>query len=163
MTARIVIIGAGDLGRTLAAHLEDDPTGRAIGFYDDHQAARGTERIDDLPVIGAISDIPRHHAEGKFNSVLMGIGYKHLDFRAHLFATLRTVGVPVATFIHPSAFVHRSATVGMGAILFPRCVVDVKTRIGMNSLLNTGCIIAHDTSIGEGCFLGPGVTFRAAL
>jgi sugar O-acyltransferase (sialic acid O-acetyltransferase NeuD family) len=158
MTLRVVIIGAGDLGQTLAAELTEAHDMRLSGFYDDMIAASGVPDIDGVRILGALSDIYRGHAAGAFDAVLMGIGYKHLQFRAQLCADLAQRGILLATFVHHTAYVHPTATIGTGSILFPRCVVDAKARIGANSLLYTGSIVAHDTLVGDGSFLGPGVT-----
>ncbi|MGM4986963.1 acetyltransferase [Tardiphaga sp. 841_E9_N1_2] len=154
MSRRIAIIGAGVLGRTLLAHIADFSDLRAIGFFDDSI----TSNVDGLPTLGRLDAISSRYAAGDFDAVVMGIGYNHLQFRASLFASLGEASVPFATLIHPSAYVHATASIGSGAVLFPRCIVDAKSSVGSNSLLNTGCIIAHDTSVGDGCFLGPGVT-----
>ncbi|MBV9549404.1 MAG: acetyltransferase [Alphaproteobacteria bacterium] len=154
MTTRIGIIGAGDLGRTVAALLQDDEEFAIAGFYDDKEASRGVKAVDGLPLLGPISEVALAVA---FDEALIAIGYRHLEFRLALFERLRTAAVPFATFIHPSAFVHRTARIAAGAILFPRCVVDAGASVGATSLLNTGCVIAHDSHIGPGNFLGPGV------
>lgn len=159
MDKRIAIVGAGVLGRTLATHIADYAGIRTVGFFDDSIAAD----VDSLPVLGRLEEIRGQHDDGRFDEIVMGIGYNHLRFRSSLFADLRGAGVPFATLIHPSAFVHRTASIGAGSILFPRCVVDAHSSIGRNSLLNTGCIVAHDTSIGDGCFLGPGVNLAGFI
>lgn len=154
MSKRIAIIGASVLGRTLVDHIADYSDLRAVGFFDDSVASS----VDGLPVFGRMGEISSRYAADEFDAVVMGIGYNHLQFRASLFTSLGNAGVPFETLIHPTAYVHRTASIGSGAILFPRCVIDAKSSIGNNSLLNTGCIVAHDTSVGDGCFLGPGVT-----
>jgi sugar O-acyltransferase (sialic acid O-acetyltransferase NeuD family) len=127
-----------------------------VAIYDDRLEPNALVR--DIRVEGALSELASHHAQGRFDAAVMAIGYKHLVFRMKVFSELTADQVPFATLIHPSAFVHGSARVNPGAILFPRCVVDAGVEIGPNTLLNTGCIVAHDSFVGEGTFMGPGVT-----
>lgn len=159
METRVAIVGAGDLGKTLATHIVDYADMRTVGFFDDSIAVD----VGGLPILGRVEDIQAQYDGGKFDKVVMGIGYNHLKFRLSLFASLSDAGIPFATLIHPSAYVHRTASIGVGSILFPRCVVDAHSSVGRNTLLNTGCIIAHDTMIGDGCFLGPGVSLAGFI
>ena len=156
MKTRVAILGAGDLGRTLVAQLIDHPTLVAVAFFDDTREA-GTV-VDALPVRGGLGDVVAAFAAGQFDRVILGIGYKHLAFRAALYDRLTAAGVPFAALIHPSAFVHPTAVVADGAVLFPRCVLDAGVHVGAGVLLNTACVVAHDTVIAPHTFLGPGVT-----
>lgn len=152
----VAILGAGDLGQTLAAHLATSGQWRCVGFYDD-TLEPGTQ-VTGLPVLGAIQPLKRQHdPRGPFDRLVMGIGYKHLEARASLFAALVEAGHRFAAVVHESAYVHPTATVADGAVLFPRCVLDVGARAESNSVLNAGCVIAHDTTVGADTFLGPAV------
>lgn len=154
---RLALIGAGDLAVTLLAHLGDHDDGLLpVAVYDDR--FEGAAPVAGVPVVGPLEQIAADHAQGAFDALVMAIGYNHLEFRMALFARLEAAGAPFHTLIHPSAYVHPTAKVGAGAILFPRCVLDAGAAVGAGALLNTGCVVAHDSTVGEGCFLGPGVT-----
>jgi sugar O-acyltransferase (sialic acid O-acetyltransferase NeuD family) len=157
---RVAIIGAGDLGRTLVAQLRDSGDVRAVAFFDDVVPKK---TVCGLPVRGSIADVAAEYRSGSFDAALMGIGYKHLVFRAELFERLRGDGVAFATQIHPSCHIAGSAKVAQGSILFPGCTLDVGVVVGPNCLLNTGCTIAHDTRIAGHSFLGPGVTLAGCV
>lgn len=147
---RIAILGAGDLGRTLAHHATTAGF-EVSGFYDDSCVG---SVIDGRPVLGGLQDVA---TGGDWEELVMGIGYNHLQFRQDLFTKLCTAGLKFATLIHPSAYIDRSATVEAGAIIFPGCILDAHAQVLENSLLNTGCVIAHDTVVGPHTFLGPAV------
>jgi sugar O-acyltransferase (sialic acid O-acetyltransferase NeuD family) len=153
---RIALLGAGDLGQTLAHHATT--AGHDVcGFYDDTKLG---QTIAGVPVLGGLADLPD---SGPWDALVMGVGYRHLRFRQTLFESLVARGVPFATIIHPSATIDRSAVIAQGAAIFPGCVLDAHTQIGPNTLLNTGCIIAHDTHVGAHSFLGPGVTLAGFI
>lgn len=153
---RLALIGAGDLAVTLLAHLADYEGLQAVAVYDDRY--EGAAPVAGVAVAGPLDQIAADFAQGAFDAVVIAIGYNHLAFRRDLLARLTAAGIPVQTLIHPSAYVHATAKVGAGAILFPRCVLDTGAVVGTGALLNTGCVLAHDAVVGEGSFLGPGVT-----
>lgn len=151
---RVAIIGAGDLGRQVAHHARSVSGLTVTGFFDDVREKQSL--VDTVPVIGGIADVVGAHAQGAFDALLIGIGYKHLRFRQTLYEDLAG-RIPFAQLIHPRAWVDPTCIIEPGAIIFPGCTLDMNVVIGANALLNLGCIVAHDSSIGAGCFLSPGV------
>ena len=152
---RVAILGAGDLGIQLAHHLRSVEEFQVVGFFDDYRD-KGT-LVAGVRVLGTLNDIQRCFAMKGFDSLLMGIGYRHLTLRQKLFQEL-SPRIPFATFIHPSAYVDPTCSIGQGAVIYPRCVIDMQTHIGANTLLNIGCTVAHHSQIGEGCFISPSVS-----
>lgn len=65
-------------------------------------------------------------------------------------------GRSLATFIHPTAVISRSATVEAGCVIFPLVVVGARSRVGQGSIVNRGALIGHHSSIGAYGFVGPG-------
>lgn len=152
---RIAIIGGGDLGQTLQKHLAEYDHFELVGFFDD---TRLGESINGVPVLGGLDSIASPGLRSQFDCVVLGIGYRHLEFRQKLFDSVLAGGVPFATLIHPTAIVSPDSQVGAGSVIFPGCVLDTGVVIGCNSLLNVGCVIAHDSEIGSNSFLGPSVS-----
>jgi len=151
---RLGIIGAGDLGVQLA-HLarktgEYDP----VAFYDDGQMP-GT-MVAGVTVRGGLQSLDDVGQPLPFDDLTIGIGYRHLAFRQHLFERLRP-RFRFATLIDPGALLDPTAVIGEGAVIYAGCVIDMNATIGENALLNVGCVIAHDSSVGAGCFLSPAV------
>ena len=156
MTAsRLAIIGGGDLGQTLQSHLLENDEFTLVGFFDD---TRIGQTIGDAPVLGGLDSIVAAKDQDQFDCVVLGIGYRHLQFRQTLFESLSAAGVEFARVIHPKAIVSPNATVGPGSVIFPGCILDTGVVIGCNSLLNVGCVVAHDSEIGPHSFLGPSVS-----
>ena len=151
---RLAIIGAGDLGLQLH-HLADLLRFEIAGFFDDTRTP-GTEVAGSV-VLGGLSDIRPAFDRDQFDSLVVGIGYKHLDLRQSLYR-LHEGHIPFATLVHPSAVVDATCRIGAGSVLYSGCVLDMEARIGSNCLLNTGCVIAHHSNIGDGCFLSPAVS-----
>ena len=153
MSARVAIIGSGDLGQLLAHHLPSAGLSLA-GFFDDFRPAG--EAAGDGVILGGLDAVAGLHAQGRFDQLLVAVGYRHFGFRRRVFERFRG-SIPFARLVHASSYVDPSARLGEGAVLLPGCVLDRGVVLHDNCLLNTGCIVAHDTQVGAHSFLGPGV------
>jgi len=153
MNNRIAIIGAGDLGQQIAHYITLDAKDRVVGYFDDTYEV-GT-RIGEVPILGNTKDITSVYKDGAFDALLIGVGYKHLDFKKKMFESQGAI--PFATFIHSSAWVDPTAKVAAGTIVFPGCILDKNVSLKANTLLNIGCSISHDSTIGAHSFLSPRV------
>jgi len=151
---RVAIIGAGVLGTHIAHYILQDSHLRLAGFYDDYQE-KGTV-VNKGVVLGAINNIEFDFKKNVFDQLLIGVGYNHLYVRQKLFEKF-TPNIPFATYVHPSAYVDSSVTLGEGVVVFPGCVLDKDVKVGNNVLFNIGCFIAHDSQVADNCFFGPGV------
>jgi sugar O-acyltransferase (sialic acid O-acetyltransferase NeuD family) len=151
---RLAIIGAGDLGQLIAYHALADNHFLIAGFFDDTLPIG--KKVGDQEILGQIKDVTESYASGKFDYLIVGIGYKHMLFRKNIYNELKKT-IPFGKVIHSSCYIDKSSKIGNGSFLLPGCVIDKGVIIGENVLLNTGCIIAHDTTIGNHCFLSPAV------
>lgn len=61
------------------------------------------------------------------------------------------------SFIHPTAFVSKFATIGKGVFIYPLCNIDQGAFISDGCVILNSSIIAHDTHVGKCCYLSPGV------
>lgn len=66
------------------------------------------------------------------------------------------VNYPVG--IHPSAFVHPTATVGEGSSIGPCAVVDEGAVIGKNTVIGAGSYVGHFAKVGDNCLIYPNVS-----
>jgi len=151
---RIGIIGAGDLGIQLAHHVSARADMEVAGYFDDTKP-QGSQ-ISGYPLLGGIDHVVEQFAAGKFDELLIAIGYKYMAFRQELYERFQPA-IPFARLVHPQAWVDPTSTIGPGAIVYAGCIVDMYSSIGANTLLNVGCVIAHHSKIGAGCFLSPAV------
>lgn len=149
---RLAIIGAGDLGKQIAHHAKDACL-VPVGFFDD-TLAQG-DQVSGVPVLGGTDTIKLNFKEGSFDVLMVGIGYKHMDFRASLCDRLGEI--PFATMVHSSVHLDPTVQVGKGTIILPGCVIDAGVKVGQNVLINVGTVIAHDSHIGDHTFISPAV------
>ena len=147
------ILGSGDLGQQIAYYAINDGHYDSVVFFDDYTEEK---EIKGFQVIGKTEDIEKMFLEKKFNELLIGIGYKHLEKRNKLYQKLSKF-IPFGKIIHSSSFVDSSAEIEKGCVIYPGCIIETKVKIAANSILNIGCTIAHDSVIGQNCFLSPRV------
>jgi sugar O-acyltransferase (sialic acid O-acetyltransferase NeuD family) len=77
---------------------------------------------------------------------------------------LRTYGIPkerFATFVHPLAFVGRTARVGCGSVIFAHASVLNRAAIQDFSIVNSHVVVEHDARIGSSCFIAASAVIGA--
>jgi len=149
----LAIVGAGDLGQQIAYYALSDNHYQKIVFFDDFSVEK---EIKSLPIIGKTTDIEEAYQQNKFDELIIGIGYKHLDVRKQIFEQYNNK-IPFGIIIHSSSWIDNSAIIKNGCIIYPKCSIDANATIEENTILNISCTIAHDTNIGKHCFLSPRV------
>ena len=154
---RIAIIGAGDLGCQIA-HIARQSGYNIVGFYDDFY--KKSIVVNNLPLLGTVDDIVK--TREKFDSIVIGIGYKHFSVRNSLYMILKEHHIPLATIIHYTAYIDNTAVIGEGTIIQAKVVIDKNCKIGNNVFVNISSTIAHDSSIGDHSFLAPCVSIAGA-
>jgi sugar O-acyltransferase (sialic acid O-acetyltransferase NeuD family) len=150
---KIAIIGAAQLGKLIALHANEIREIEIVGYYDDYNAYPS---FNNYPILGKTSDILEDYRLNKFEKLLIGIGYNHMEARSTIFSNFKNK-IPFANLIHPSCYLDKTSILGEGILLFPRVTIDLNVIIGDNVLINTGSIISHHSKIGMNTFIGPGV------
>jgi len=143
---KLYIIGAGGhakvvLSTVLEAGLSVD------GLFDDDPQKQGIE-ILGVPVIGTVSNAKRR---GPARGVL-AIG----DNRTRYCLAQELTGWEWLTVVHPKAYVHPSAKLGPGTVVFAGAVVQPEVQIGAHVIVNTGTTVDHDCTVGDFVHLAPG-------
>lgn len=149
----LAIIGAGDLGQQIAHYAITDNHYTKVIFFDDFSVGK---TINGFTVLGSLEDIIDSYKKNKFQEIIIGIGYKHLDKRKELFEKF-IPNIPFGKIIHSSVWIDPTSQVMQGSVIYPGCVLDAKSIISENTILNVSCTIAHDTLVGPHCFLSPRV------
>ncbi len=153
-TGRVLILGAGGHGRVVLDILLSGGTATVVGFLDNNPSIQN-RRVDGLPVLGTIADLPAVVAEHEVTGVVIAIGDN--GTRRGLSRQIQQAGIPLVNAIHPSASLAFNASLGRGVVVAAGVVVCANCQIGDAVILNTGCIVDHQTMIGEGSHICPGV------
>jgi sugar O-acyltransferase (sialic acid O-acetyltransferase NeuD family) len=177
----VVIIGGKGTAINVAEQIDDArhrfgfPL-RVVGFAIDDPALGPS--INGFPIVCGTRDV-RGHLRETDSKILFAL-YRP-DVMKERVALLDSYGLPAerfTTFVHPLAYVARSATISEGSIVFAsssvmkgvaierHCIVNCHVtiehdaRIGANSFLAAGACIGANVELGRGVFVGLNATLR---
>lgn len=148
----IYIIGAGGLGRELAAVLmlpESASKFTLRGFIDDNYAIGDV--LNGILVSGGLAWLTQHKGFSLYIAIGNGLLRKNISQQLQDFV--------FPCIIHPAVnepddfFVH----IGNGSYIAEGCVLTTNIQIGRHTLILPSCSLSHDTTIGDFCTLIPGV------
>ncbi len=150
---RLLIFGASGHGKVVA-EVARCLGWELLGFVDDDPAKAQTS-LDGLKVvaIGRLNGVDL--ARRSDAAAIVAIGSNHI--RAKVFEELVQAELPMATLIHPRAWVASTARIGAGSVLVAGVMVNANATVGSNVILNTGVTVDHDNILGDHCHLSPGV------
>ncbi len=144
----LVIIGAGGHAKVVASTAL--ASGVPVrGFLDDNPALVN-KKIGHYAVLGEIAQLGFKN----FTAVVFGLGNNHLRKNLAL-QYQQSSQWPV--LIHPHAYVHPSAKLGQGTVVFAGAIIQPDVEIGEHCIINTGATVDHDCRIGSYSHLAPGV------
>ena len=146
---RLIILGAGGYGRTVA-----DVAGQAgeyskVLFLDDNSAA--------LDVIGKCAEYERFHdAQTAFYPA-----FGNNEGRLKWLYRLQEAGCAVPTIIHPTTYVSPTAQVESGVVILPHAVVNTNCVVKAGGIVNCGAIVDHGCVLEEGVHICLGAVVKA--
>ena len=152
---RIVLIGSTALSKRLIYYFEETGFGKVTGMFDDFEPPKTIKY--DREVLGKIKDIPKLFKKDAFESIAIAIGYHHREFRKQLFDYLQHLGIPLVTFVHPSSYVEKNASIKEGTIILTQCTIDINAELQENVFLSSRCFVSHHVKIKRHTFCGPAV------
>ncbi len=139
MAIKLVIAGAGGLGREIALYATALGW-EVVGFIDD------TKTQDDKllqPILGGLSN----HQPRQDCQYLVAIGDSAA--RAKIAAQLANKGAHFATLLHPLSVVAPSAEIAAGSMIAPFSCIGPNSQIGAHSLVNCHSCIGHDVHLAD--------------
>jgi sugar O-acyltransferase (sialic acid O-acetyltransferase NeuD family) len=147
---KLVIIGAGGLGREVAQYIKDinqiSPTYELIGFIDSDIKKKGVEYYG-VPVLG---DFDILHSFFKSNEKVYGFcAVAKPSIKSRLVLQMKENNIENINIIHPMAYVSPEVRIGKGVLISPYCVITTNITIGNYVHINPQCGIGHDSTIGN--------------
>ncbi len=148
MLKKLVIVGAGGLGRIVHDVLSNDTLHdyKLAGFLDTRPRSEFPAEIG-LQVLGSPLDYSPHEDE----VFIPAIGDPR--WRRDLTAPLVAKGAQFASYSE-RASVGARTHIGTGSFLTPGAVVSTDCDIGAFCYLDTYVIVGHDVELGEHCMVG---------
>ncbi|MCR4904027.1 MAG: lipid carrier--UDP-N-acetylgalactosaminyltransferase [Butyrivibrio sp.] len=139
---KLLLVGAGGFGRVVLEHASQIYD---CAFVDDGDA----KVVDDVPVIGRLSDIEKLF--GQYKLLLVTIGNNKL--REDIYKRAKTLGYTFPNIIVPSAYISKRARLGNGVIILNNAIVQNNAVIGDGCILNAGAEAHQDSFIGDYCLI----------
>ena len=146
---KLLILGAGGYGKTVADVAKQIGGFEKIAFLDDGKTGSG--------VLGRCEEYAMFCDED--TAVYPAFGNNAL--RMEWLEVLMEEGIAVPTLVHPSAYVSPMATVCAGTVVLPKAVVNTGVTVGIGCIINIGALIDHDSILEEGVHLAPGAIVKA--
>lgn len=152
---KIVLIGAGGFGKETAMIIEDinrfiKPTYDIVGFLDDKETYNKSIKINGYPWLGNHEWAIAHKNDFYY---VCTVGDVHN--RSFIQEKLTKEGVVFQTILAPGAYVAKTATIGMGCVIYTGVTISANVIIGDGVLLNAYSTIGHDVVIGDYTTISP--------
>lgn len=84
--------------------------------------------------------------------------FGNMEYKHKLVTKYRKEGAAFLTFIHPTALIAESSTIGEGVLISHNASVGPMVVIGDFNILNSRCTIGHDTVLKDYNFISPQVS-----
>jgi len=147
---RLLIVGAGGHGRSVAEAVLLGSDWELAGFVDD-----GWPRLKDVwghPVFGTTEALATLSERAPFAVVAIGSN----AVRGVLHHRLREAGFVLATVIHPKALVSSRAMLGAGCAVMAGAVVGTEAVLGEGVIVNCAAVVDHHCRVEDFGHLGTG-------
>ena len=139
---RLVILGAGGYGRTVADVA--------------HQLGYSTIVLDDADPAHPLSTFSSFIDE--HTSFIPAFGNN--SFRLEWINKIEENGGQLATLIHPTSYVSPTAIISPGTVILPHSIVNTDVVVGKGCIINLGAIADHGCILEEGVHIAPGAIVK---
>lgn len=146
---RLLIVGAGGHGRSVAEAVLMADQFSLVGFADDEAFARG-DAVLGLPVLGPTTAFASYTHQA--THALVAIGNNVI--RQKLFAQLQAARFVMASVIHPRAMVSPRAQLGVGVAVMAGAIVGTEAILGQGAIVNCGAVVDHHAQVHDFGHLG---------
>jgi acetyltransferase EpsM len=155
-TTKIIILGGKGTAVNIAEAIYDankrfNEKIEFLGFaFDDETIG---DSINGFPVLCGTMELMEKYSS--FNDVKFIFQLNHQEKMRERGLLAQSYNIPPEkwfTFIHPSAYVAKSAKIGFGSVIFAHCAVHSNANIGNHCTFSASTTIGHDTIVGDHVF-----------
>ncbi len=146
---RLLIVGAGGHGRSVAEAVLMSGIFELVGFLDDGAFAIGSD-VWGLPVLGQAAAFADYAAVASHAVVAIG----NNALRQKLCGQLVAAGFALASVIHPRAIVSPRAHLGEGVAVMAGAIVGTEALLGQGVIVNCGAVVDHHAQVQDFGHLG---------
>lgn len=150
MTKKIVVVGAGGHGKSVADSLLLQNEYELIGFVDD--AYPNLSEVWGFPVLGKVTAETFSSLQGNAECFVVAIGNNEL--RESIFKLVDRMGLNQPSIVHHKAFVSSRAMIGKGCVVMANAVIGTEAKLGNGVIVNSGAIVDHHAVVDDFGHLG---------
>jgi len=141
MSKRVIVIGAGGHGRSVAEVILLLGRDELAGFVDD--GADLNAKVWTYPILGRTDSL--HAMRALADAVVVAIGSNAIREKLHV--QVWEAGFELLTVIHPAAFVSPTAILGAGCAVMANAVVGTEAELGEGVIVNCGATVDHHCKV----------------
>lgn len=145
---RLLIVGAGGHGRSVAEAALVSGAFESLGFADD--AADAVNDVWGHPVWGTTNDLACYREDADVAIVALG----NNALREKLCGQLQAAGFELVSIVHPRAIVSPRAEIGPGSAIMAGSIIGTEVRLGTGVIVNSGAIVDHHAQVHDYGHLG---------
>jgi sugar O-acyltransferase (sialic acid O-acetyltransferase NeuD family) len=142
---KLVIIGAGGLGREVAQYVQEINAYELLGYIDEDETKLGLE-YNQIKVLGNMETLAEL---AKKQEIYVFCAIAKPSIKHKMQTKLMSIGCKTINIIHPTAYLTPSVTLGTNVLIGPMCVLTTNITIGSFVHINPQCGIGHDTVIAD--------------
>jgi len=148
MSKRVIVIGAGGHGRSVAEAIVLLGRDKLVGFVDD--GADANVKVWTYHVVGTTDSV--NNWSGLVDAVVVAIGNNAV--RETLHYHVLGAGLALLSVVHPAAFVSPTAALGAGCVVMAGAVVGTEALLGEGVIVNCGATVDHHCIVDDFGHLG---------
>lgn len=151
-TKKLIIFGNSDFAVLMKYYIENYTNYHISNFCVDREYLQ-QDYIDNIAVLPFDELFLHEHPHDEYE-FFIAIGYNHLNsIREKKYLQLKSMGYSFANFIHPEAYVDKTAYIGDNCLILENSVVQPFSKIGSNTFIWASSTICHNSVVGENCFI----------
>ncbi len=139
---KILIIGAGGLGKEVVDLINDIGRYEIVGFIDDD--IKENSVINNIPVIDTVKNIYKYK---NVRNVVCAIANPKIKNK--IYDYIKDMGFKYPNLVHPTVLTGSNVVIGMGNIICAYCILSADVRIHDFVTINPQCGIGHDSKVNS--------------
>lgn len=148
---KLLILGAGGFGQSIAEVAEMLGKWKSISFVDDRWPKQ--QQAGRYTIIANIQSLETINMDDFEATIAVG----NNQIRQKWQQLLLDLSIPIATIIHPQTVIAPSVKIGQGVSIMAGCIIGTNTIIQDGVILNIGTLLDHDVMIEAFSHLSVGV------
>jgi sugar O-acyltransferase (sialic acid O-acetyltransferase NeuD family) len=154
---KIGLIGYGIIGQEVESFISEDPAVKKTDFF----------YFDDLLYQKGLSNTFRFSDfdSNRFSDLefYICLGYSNPAKKKEICEQLEKNHFSFPPLIHKTVYIHPSASIGKGTLIYPMCSIGLGVHISDGVIINVSSVIGHGSFIDKYTFIAANVTLSGDL